>query len=235
MSLLNTKPTFETETETSAVAETVKVTNQKLSTTKPSSEVVVEPAKSAVIAPKVNLRVMESFKDAMVVDYNTLNQIIATNGNFVDRETKTVLGDKIAFELLSYQDSYVVSPNDDDAPEDMVRYSNDGKVCSDGTDVEEHLKFLKDAGFPKSSLKQRVVVVAAVQSATKTDKFNGQLVQFDLSPASRVQWNRHTANVAYALSIGKLKPEQLSFVTAETTLQQKGTNTFTQVQFNVTQ
>jgi hypothetical protein len=200
---------------------------------KSDTAVAVKPASALAVATKVDLRVMDSFKDAMTVDYNTLSQVIATNGNFVDRETKTVMGDTIMFTLLSFQDSYVVSPNSDEAPDELVKYSNDGKVCSDGTDVQEHLTFLKENGFPKASLKQRVVVVAAIEGAAKTDKFNGTLMQFDLSPASRTQWMRYTANVAYGLSVGKFKPEQVNRVKAETLLQQKGTDTFTLVQFNV--
>jgi hypothetical protein len=197
------------------------------------SSALTETKTSAVaVANKVDLRVMDQYKDALSVDYNTLDQIIATNGNFVDRETKTVLGDTVVFTLLSFQDSYVVSPNSDEAPDELVKYSSDGVVCSDGTDVKSHLEFLKSSGFPKASLKQRVVVVAAIESAVKTDKFNSTLMQFDLSPASRTQWQRFTANVAYGLSVGKFKPEQISRVKAETVLQQKGTDTFTLVKFS---
>lgn len=215
------------DTQTSTAVETPASADTQTSTA------VSEAKTSAVtVAKKVDLRAMDQYKDAMKVEYNTLNQIIATNGNFVDRETKTVLGDTVVFTLLSFQDSFVVSPNDDNAPDDVVRYSDDGVVCSDGTDVQEHLAFLKGNGFPKASLKQRAVVVAAVESAAKSDKFNGQLVQFDLSPSSRTMWKRYTANVAYALSVGTLKPEQVNRVKAETTIQQNGTNTFTQVMFS---
>lgn len=225
----NTAPAFEdadnasTSTAATAVATTTAAT--------PDSGAVTE-TKGKQIAVKVDLRVMDDFKDALAVDYNTLDQIIATNGNFVDRETKTVMGDTVVFTLLSFQDSYVVSPNSDEAPDELVKYSSDGIVCSDGSDVKSHLEFLKSNGFPKASLKQRVVVVAAIESAAKTDKFNETLMQFDLSPASRVQWNRFKANVAYGLSIGKFKSEQVNRVKAETVLQQSGTDTFTLVKFS---
>jgi hypothetical protein len=220
-------PTFEDGDDSATTTATT------TSDVKADTAVAVKPASALAVATKVDLRVMDSFKDAMTVDYNTLSQVIATNGNFVDRESKTIMGDTVVFTLLSFQDSYVVSPNDDNAADELVKYSNDGKVCSDGTDVQQHLAFLKDNGFPKASLKQRVVVVAAIESAAKTDKFNGTLMQFDLSPASRTQWMRYTANVAYGLSVGKFKPEQVSRVKAETVLSQKGTDTFTLVQFNV--
>lgn len=223
-----------TETATPAFEDGDDTTAATATTTVSKASTAVAQAKTAAVAVgnKVDLRVMDQFKDALKVEYNTLDQIIATNGNFMDRESNTVLGDTIVFNLLSFQDSYVVSPNDDNAPDDIVRYSDDGVTCSDGTDVQVHLAFLKENGFPKASLKERAVVVAAVESATKTDKFNGQLVQLDLSPSSRTMWKRYMANVAYALSIRTVSADKVNRVKAETALKQKGTNTFTQVQFS---
>jgi hypothetical protein len=233
MSLLKktetTTPAFEDGDSTTTTATgTATATDDNV-----KSSTLTETKTSAVaVANKVDLHVMNSYKDAMKVEYNTLDQIIATNGNFMDRESNTVLGDTVVFTLLSFQDSYVVSPNDDNAPDEVVRYSDDGIVCSDGTDVQAHLAFLKENGFPKASLKERAVVVAAVESAAKTDKFNGQLVQLDLSPSSRTMWKRYMANVAYGLSIGTVTADKVNRVKAETALKQKGTNTFTQVQFS---
>lgn len=237
MSLLKNKPDFEAEDTGADAAAAQPETTAKAEVKvdpKASTAVAAKPQAGALAVKQFDMRVMEAFKDALPVDYNTLSQMTAQQGSFIDRETKVVLGDKIVFELLSYQDSFVVSPEDDDAPDDMVRYSNDGVTCSDGTDVQEHLSFLKENGFPKARLKQRVVLVGAIESAAKSDKFNGSLVQFDLSPASRTQWLRFTANLAYGLKIGKFKPEQVSRISAETTLAQgKGNDTYTLVQFNV--
>lgn len=242
MGLLKNKPEFETEDNAAATAtaevkpEATAKADTKTEAEKPSTQTAVatKPASAIALSKSVDLRVMEVFKDALPVDYNTLSQMVAQQGSFIDRESKTVLGDKIVFELLSYQDSFVVSPEDDDAPDDMVRYSGDGVVCSDGTMVQAHLEFLKENGFPKARLKQRVVLVGAVESAAKSDKFNGQLVQFDLSPSSRTQWVRFTANVAYGLKIGKFTSEQVNRISAETVLAQgKANDTYTLVQFNV--
>lgn len=216
------KPSFEDDTSTATATQAS--TERAVATKKPNAVGAVA---------KVDLTVMESFKDALTVEYNTLAQIIATSGNFVAREDKTNMGDSVIFGLLSFQDSYVVSPEDDDAPDDVVRYSSDGVTCSDGTNVEDHLQFLRTNGFPKAKLKQRVVVVAAIESAAKTSAFNGELMQFDLSPSSRVMWNRFMANVAYGLSIGKYTTEQVKRVKAETLLQTKGNDTFTVVKFSV--
>jgi hypothetical protein len=186
------------------------------------------------IAPEA-YAIMEGSKDALPVDFNTFPQITTTNGNFVERESKAVLGDTILFELLSHQDSWVVDPGDDKAPKELVRYSVDGVVCSDGTPVQEHLHFLKAGGYADASVKQRSVVVGEVISCSKTKRYDGELVQFDLSPMSRVQWQRYLANSVNTLRKGRKTVEQLKMITATTELATKGDNTYTKAMFAVTE
>lgn len=246
MGLLNpSTPKFETEDDAAAAKVDVKTeaapaekltapADKPVAAAQPASTAVA-PKTSTAVAPaqKFNMDALGSYKDALRVDYNTLAQMTAQQGNIMDRESGTVLGDTVVFTLLSYQDSYVVRPGDDNAPDDLVRYSDDGVTCSDGTDVKEHIEALKAAGFPKAARKERVVVVGAVQSAAKTDKFNDTLVQFDLSPASRVQWKRYLANAAYQIGVGKATPESVTRVKASTQLTKADSNTFTLVTFAV--
>lgn len=221
---VNNSASFEDDETTAApVAATV---------TTPQAVAVVQKQAVAIV-PTAMPNVLEQFKNALRVEYNTLEAIITTNGNFVSRESKKVLGDTVTFELLSFQDSYVVSPNDDKAPDDVVRYSDDGLTCSDGTAVQEHLHWLRTSGYPKAALKQRVVVVGALMSTSKPVGMEGTLVQFDLSPISRTHWLRYTANSAYGLKIGKYTPDQLQKVVATAELATSGTNTFTFARFSV--
>ena len=234
MSLLKTaesNATFEsddvvTSTKTSAESATAMVAA-------PTSAPADAATKSTAAVALAQARdAFDQFRNALPVEYNTLDQIIASNGNFVERETKTVLGDTVHFDLLSFQDAFVVSPEDDDAPGEIVRYSNDGVVCSDGSDVKEHLDWLHQNGYPKARLKQRVVVVGAVTNAAKTDKFNGQLVQFDLSPASRTLWQRFAISAAYGLTTGRVTAAQVSKVKAEALLKSRGNDTYTVASFS---
>lgn len=234
MSLLKTaesNATFEsddvvTSTKTSAESATAMVAAP---TSAPAVAATQSPAAVALAQAR---DAFDQFRNALPVEYNTLDQIIASNGNFVERETKTVLGDIVHFDLLSFQDSFIVSPEDDNAPGEIVRYSNDGVVCSDGSDVKEHLYWLHQNGYPKARLKQRVVVVGAVTSAAKTDKFNGQLVQFDLSPASRTLWQRFAISAAYGLTTGRVTAAQVSKVKAEALLKSRGNDTYTVASFS---
>ena len=228
---------FETESDADMIAATAAAAKTAAATAAPAEAAHTANVPTVQATGAVALRAakgaFEAFRDALRVDYNTLDQIIASNGNFVERENKTVLGDTVTFDLLSFQDSFVVSPEDDKAPKETVRYSDDGLVCSDGTDVKEHLDWLRASGYPKARLKQRVVVVGAITSAMKTEKFNGQLVQFDLSPASRTMWQRFVANVTYGLTTGRITQEQASKVKAEAQLKSRGSETYTVAAFNV--
>lgn len=197
----------------------------------PVAALVAVVSGSALAIAEPAYAISEGMKHSIVVDYNTFPQITATNGNFVERESKIALGDTITFELVSFQDSWVVSPGDDKAPNDLVRYSDDGVVCSDGTPVQEHLQFLKAGGYPKASLKQRSVVVGEVLSCSKVAKYNGELVQFDLSPMSRVQWQRYLANSVNSLRKGRKTAEQLKMITATTELCTSGVNIYTKAMF----
>lgn len=173
-------------------------------------------------------------KNALTVDYNTLAQIKATQGNLMERETNANMGDWLIADIMSWQDSFVVSPGDDKAPKELVKYSNDGTTCNDGTSVADALADLRSAGWLKAKLNQRAVVVLAVYSTAKdSDKFAGTLMQLDLAPTSRTQWQRYCANTAFGLKLGKLKPEQVTKVKLTTRIAMNGTNAYTVVDFSV--
>lgn len=232
MGLLNTAkdasaPAFEAEDAT-ATADSAPAAAQSNSTA-----VAAKPINTAIVMPKPDFSAMTVFKDAVPVEYNTLDQIIANAGNFMTREAKKPLGDTVVFELMSYQDSFVVSPEDDDAPDDLVRYSNDGIVCSDGTNVAAHLEHLRTNGFPKARLKPRVVVVGAIETFLKSEEHNGTIMQFDLSPASKTQWDRFLLNTSYGIKTGRIAPEKANRVKAEAVATSAGSNVYTLVKFKL--
>lgn len=196
-----------------------------------STEIAVaKTAELAVVPPAY--AISEGMKNTLTVDFNTFPQITTTNGNFVERESKSVLGDTVRFELLSFQDAWVVDPGDETADKNLVRYSDDAVTCSDGTPVKEHLEFLRAGGFPLASVKQRSVVVGEiVQTSGKIRKFDGELVQFDLSPMSRVQWQRYLANSVNAIRKGRKTEDELKLIDAVAELASKGDKTYTKATF----
>ena len=212
MSLLGTEKTGTTAASTPAFESDDHV-GQATATAAATTAVATQQG-GALGAVRPMTNPLGDLKNALTVDYNTLEQVIATNGNFMLRENDKVLGDEVLFEVLSHQDSWVVSPEDQKAPIDVVKFSNDGLMCTDGTSVQEHLNFLRTNGYPRAKLKQRAVVVGAILKASKAADKEGTLVQFDLSPASRIQWERFTANAAFQVKIGKFNADQVTKVKA---------------------
>jgi hypothetical protein len=192
---------------------------------------VARPA--AVTAFNAVVDTVSSLKDAMPVTYDMLISLIATNGNICKRDGKKPVGDEVVFELISWQDSYVVSPGDDKAPKDMIRYSDDGVVCSDGSLVQEHLSELRSLGYTKAAVKQRAVVVGSVINASKTKELDDELVQFDLSPQSRTSFKNYAASVMNKQRLGKITAAQATKVKASAVLATMNGNTFTKVEFSV--
>jgi len=241
MGLLNQTPAFEAENDaststnpdTSAAPAAATDTKKETTASAPAATPpAVRPSGALSTAgAKGNMNALVEMKDALKVDYNTLAQVTTTNGNFVEREGKIVMGDTVVFELLSFQDSFVVSPEDDKAPKELVKYSDDGITTKDGIPVQEALDELFKTGWVKARLRRRTVLVGAIESAAKTDKFNNELMQFDLSPASRTQWERYMANAAYQLKVGRLTEDRAKRVKATAELAQNGSNTYTLAKF----
>lgn len=176
--------------------------------------------------------VISSLKNAMPVTFDMLIPLIATNGNVCKRSDKKPVGDQVVFELMSWQDSYVISPNDDRGPKDCVRYSDDGIVCSDGTLVADHLAYLRSLGFAKASCKQRAVVVGSIISCSRTSELDDELVQFDLSPQSRASFLNYALGCVNKLRLGKLTPEQVTKIKATAEVVSMGGNPFTKLMFS---
>lgn len=152
---------------------------------------------------------LDVLKDAYRVEYNSTTPVIANNGNLITREGKVKLGDEATVALVSYQDSFVISANDDSAPKDLVRFSDDGVVCSDGTPVRQALDDMKALGWSKAALRARVVVVCRVICANKSKEFDNQFVQLDLSPKSKVQFDRYMKTSKLQVAAGMMTVDKV--------------------------
>lgn len=198
-----------------------------------ANAVAMHNAKAALaVNSKVNIHVIAQLKDALPVDFNTLAQVQANQGKFRDKETEKNLGETIEIELLSWQDSFVVGPNDTKAPKELVKYSDDGKVAKDGTDMLQHLEMLKRDGYTKAKLQQRCVLVGALLAAEKDQNLVGQLIQIDLSPQSRAMFMRYNANAAWLLKSGKLDEDTVKTLVLTAAAAKGPDNTdYTKVEF----
>jgi hypothetical protein len=194
------KRQFEAENETTATATTAEASSEK-------TTAVAATTSRAVARPNlVASNPLASLKEAMKVEYNTLEGLAVNQGNFVLRSKDEPIGDTITVELLSYQSTFICAPNDRDAPKDLVKYGNTHPIDSDGVPLTEHLAFLKDQGYDKADIRERTTLVLAMTGCAKSPKLEGNLFQLDLPPTSKAAFDRYMFTSAYRVSKGLLNP-----------------------------
>jgi hypothetical protein len=251
----NTTPSFEApDGENVGVETTVDVKAQAQArlaaaaaahaATKPAEEAkspgtaVAVPAGSQVArsAPMVNP--LELLKDAFRVEWDTLRNLVITNGNVMDKQTGKALGDSIALEILSFQDQWVVSPGvDGDEAKEHVRYSDDGVTTTQGEDVKAHLQALKDAGFDQAKISERLVIAGALvdlgDKGRKTlPELQDTLVQLSLAPTSKGSFKRYQMDQAFKIGKSMIAPEGAQVVRINCNVQTKGTMSWTVADFS---
>lgn len=185
---------------------------------------------AVVVAGRPVNVLQQSYKDAFVVDWNTCHRIQATVGNIVDVEAnKAVIGPEITMELLSFQDNWQVSPGtDDDDDIQYVRYSNDGKVTTEGEDIHQYLAALKEAGYKDAKINERCTI-AGTMIGTALD---GTLVQIDLPPTSKAMWTRFQMQTSMDIAKGKRTEADLALIKLKCNVNTKGKNSWTVVSFD---
>jgi len=234
---INTAAQFEAEDGAEATS-TTQAAEAQVTPAAATQVAVVAPKQVVAVAPTAKSfnqvpDTIGSLKNAMPVTFDMLISLIASNGNICKREDKRPLGSEVTFELLSWQDSFVVSTGDDKSPKDLIKYSDDGITCSDGTSAQEHLRHLRDElGYSKASIKQRAVVVGSLISCQKPGEIEeDELVQFDLSPQTRAAFMNYALGCINKQRLGKLTAEQVTRVKATASLATMNSNTFTKLTF----
>lgn len=218
-----TNVSFETE-EFDAAPTAERSTSTEVAVASPASQSV--RAQFAAVTDTIG-----SLKDAMPVTYDMLVPLIVANGNVCRRSDKKSMGDEIVFELLSWQDSFVVSHKEEKGPKDLIKYSDDGVVCSDGTLVQEHLQELRNLGYAKAAVVQRLVVVGSVISASKSKELDDELVQFDLSPQSRTSFKNYAISAMNKQRLGRMTAEQVTKIKGTVVIATSGNNSFSKLEF----
>lgn len=204
-----------------------------------ATAVALAPAKVHALAehkPKGNPDFVLSLKNKLHVDWNTLAPVGAEQGQFSLKETETSLGRTIRVKLLSYQDSIQITPNDDkdEAAGKLVRYSDDGKSVLNESNMspEAWLQKLRDAGYADAKINKRCILVGAlVGSEIPTDDV-GSLIQLNLSPQSKIQFDRYTMRTVYDLSEGLKTEDETLVLDLKAAITKAGKNTYTLVQFS---
>lgn len=212
----------------------------------PAAAVVVAAPKAGALAlPSSGLaaqiaqaaQAFDSLKDALRVNWDTLTQLKTAQGRIATRDGKTVFGEWVEFELVSYQDNWLISPGGDtDEAKELARYSDDGKTVKDtGELCTEYINRLKGLGYKDAKMSQRLVLVASLTNCDKTVTIDeGMLFQIDLAPTSMAAFNRYKNQVAFDAAKGRVSLASATQIraTAEVAQQRGGSkNEYTVLKF----
>lgn len=213
----------------------------KHATEKPAEEskstAVAVPAGSQVAKAKPMVNPLEQLKNAFPLEFDTLRQLVITNGNITDKATGRVLGTNMGAEILTFQDQWVVSPGTDgDEGKEHVRYSDDGKTTTKGEDVAEYLAQLKTSGFPKANVSERVVLGLAILELSAKGKkempdLEGTLAQVSLPPTSKATFKRYQMDQAFKIGKGFVPAEGAQNVRIDCDVAKRGDMSWTVADF----
>lgn len=209
MSLKSAKPAnFETEE-----------TNEDMTQETTTQETTQAPALAAPRAlatananSVVKMNVISGFENAFRVEFDSLPGIGASQGTFSMKADDSDLGAEISIQLLSYQASWVASPNDTKADVELVKYSDDGVTSKDGVNLLAHVEDLKAQGYSKSKIAHRVVLVGELLTTAKASDKVGELVMVDLPDSGRRAFNTYVIQASYAVAKGRKSPEEASIL-----------------------
>lgn len=177
-------------------------------------------------------KIFAPLEDAFHVDWNTLESLKATQGQFLAKADDSTFGPEIGFELLSHQKQFVVSPGTDEEEDNQhVRYSDDGITCNTGEDVKEYRQHLIDAGYTEAGVTERVVLVGSVFDPGLKPDFKDKLMQISLAPTSKALFDRHQLQTTFNVGRGNWSPEGVTRLRMTCKVQSKGKLSWTQVNF----
>lgn len=162
--------------------------------------------------------------------FGTLPRIRASQGALLG-EDNADLGTHLVITIVSYNESYAISPNDDKAPKNLCKFSSDGKNLNDmsGT-VSSWVEHLNNLGYAKAAAKRYLEVIGILEDSDKDSEDIGQMVLLSLSPQSVAQFERYMLNATIAVRGGA--PEAVYHkIRVSAKRKSFGTNNFTMMNF----
>jgi len=151
---------------------------------------------------------LEELRDVLPqMDFGTLTRLKSGSGDIVDSDGDSI-GGWVDLNIMSFSETLTVSPNDDKAPNDTVRFSQDGKTIDGNPDitVADALRTMKE-DYPESSVKKYYVAVGAVIGAEKSNDYDDTVIELQLSPQSIKAFNNHNVQVQFKVAMKKLSAD----------------------------
>jgi hypothetical protein len=227
------KPPFETqETSATATVEAAAPAPVQVATPAPAptpaavaaasveATTAIAKAASTSLAPrKAFSYVLAELEKALdPVNVGDLPRLKSGAGNIKDADG-TNYGSFIKLELLSFHDSWTISPgSDSDEAKPLVRYSLDGKfIDGTGESVTEYLENLKTVeGYDKANVKRYLILAGIIDDCEKAKEKVGSIVQVSMAPQSAKTFNNYHMQRSVLVSRGALPADgsQLIKITA---------------------
>lgn len=164
-------------------------------------------------ASVMKANIISELKDAFRVEFDSLPAVGASLGTFVRKSDEADLGPELQMQLLSYQESWVASPNDTKADVELVKYADNVKTARDGTDLAAHVEDLKAQGYGKAKINHRIILVGELLKAEKDNSMVGDLIMVDLPDSGRRSFNTFTLQASYAVAKGRRTKEEATLLT----------------------
>lgn len=183
----------------------------------PTAGALAMPTNSAVAKIAEAKGVISALKDALRVDWDTLTRLKFNTGAIKSADGKTNFGEWIEFDLLSFQDNWMISPGKDtDEARELVRYSDDGvHIKGSGELCSDYIAELKKLGYENARLSQRLVLVASLINCDKDAQVEEDaLFQIDAPPTTRSNFERYTNQAAFDMAKGKVQPADICRIRA---------------------
>lgn len=186
----------------------------------------------ALAAPSQRLAapVLTDLKDAVRVDWDTLERLVAGTGSIDDGDGNSV-GTWVKLTLMSFQDTWEVVPgSQEEKAKKLVRYSEDGvHLRESGTTVAQYLDELREMGYEGASLKHKNILVGILDEAEKDTSLLGEVIQISLSPQSRKTFERYRLSRTAKVNMGKASADGSECIKITAEPKKFGANKFTQL------
>lgn len=228
---------FEDEPTTTTAAPKTEVQQETIQPNASTAVAVKQQGAVAVQGGGIKMmNVIAEHKDKLTVNWNTLDRIQANNGNFLDvGNSKASMGAEIQVQLLSWQDSYQVSPgSDDEEAKQHVRYSDDGIVTTKGENIAEYLQKLHGVGYTKAACDHRVTIAGVLVGSEKDCRLEGELIQIDLSKTSREEYDKYKIGTAFKIGKEMLTADEALTMTMKAEVANWKGKSWTVVKFSPT-
>ncbi len=173
--------------------------------------------------------IWEEKKNSFKAGFGEIPRLKVGSGNVVDQDGKN-LGRWLEVQILSYNEVFVISPCDKNAPSELVRYSYSNITFDDGTgdSVAEYLADLK-TNWPDSACKRYYEVIALLRASEMSSDYMNELVQIQLSPTSVTAFEGYRKQTSFKLALGQVSAENVDLCRFEACSVTVNKNTWTKL------